>query len=391
MGKHLFLAHSAAPSGAELGMLRLTEQLPHAETVVVFAEEGPLIDRYREAGINVVVREALAGNVSRQERSVARKLAAIAEFVRYGWRLGRWATQDGVTLIVANSVKSLIYGSVAALRARVPIVWSVHDRISPDYFRWTDALLIRAAGRFLPAAYIVNSQATLDTIWCGKKPTLISPPGITPASEGSPIQDGIESLNQIVMVGRLSPWKGQLLFIEAFRRVFAHTRVRAVIVGDALFGEHEYAQKVRAAAAQSGCSERIIFTGNIKDVRGILLNSQILVHASIIPEPFGSVVVEGLDAGCAVIATTPGGPSEVISDGHNGLLVPCGDVDGMESALRKLSGDAALRQELAKHGSVRSKDFDVRTLAKSMAAWLNAIESGAPTERNSSSIPAKVH
>lgn len=391
MGKHLFLAHSAAPSGAELGMLRLTEQLPSARTVVMFAEDGPLINRYRDAGVDVVVREAVVGSISRQERSLARKITAIADFVRYGWRLGRWATESGVTLIVANSVKSLVYGSVAALRARVPIVWSVHDRISADYFRWTDALLIRAAGRILPAAYIVNSQSTLDTIWYGKKPTLISPPGITPTSNGRAREDRTESLDQIVMVGRLSPWKGQLLFIEAFSRVFADTTVKAVIVGDALFGEHKYAEQVRAAAAQSACSERIIFTGNVTDVRQILLNSQILVHASIIPEPFGSVVVEGLDAGCAVIATTPGGPSEVISDGHNGILVPCGDVDAMESALRTLVENAVLRQTLAKNGSARSIDFDVRTVARSMTTWLEAVESGAPTERNSSSIPEKVH
>lgn len=390
MGKHLFLAHSAAPSGAELAMLRLTEQFPSDKVVVMFAEDGPLISRYRDAGIDVVVRVASAGSISRQERSVVRKLSAVLDFIRYGWRTGKWASESGVTLIVANSIKSLIYGSVAALRAQVPIVWSVHDRISPDYFRWIDALITKAVGRLLPAGYIVNSQSTLDTIWCGKKPTLISPPGIIPTRHGRAIENEFEGLNQIVMVGRLSPWKGQLLFVEAFRRVFSDTNVQAVIVGDALFGETEYAERLHAAAAESGCAERIIFTGNVTDVRPILLESQILVHASTIPEPFGSVVVEGLDAGCAVIATSPGGPSEVISSGYNGMLVPCGDVDAMEAALRVLADNAALRRKLALNGPARSVDFDVRNLARTMTAWLEAVETRRPMRRNSSSIPEKV-
>lgn len=391
MGKHLFLAHSAAPSGAELAMLRLTEQLPSEKVVVMFAEDGPLISRYRDAGVDVVVRVASAGGISRHERSFARKLSAVRDFIGYGWRTGKWASESGVTLIVANSVKSLIYGSVAALRAQVPIVWSVHDRISPDYFRWIDALLIKAVGRLLPAGYIVNSQSTLGTIRCGNKPTLISPPGINPTPHGRAIENEPEDLKQIVMVGRLSPWKGQLLFVQAFSRVFADSNVRAVIVGDALFGETEYAKKLRAAAAASGCPERIIFTGNITDVRATLLESQILVHASIIPEPFGSVVVEGLDAGCAVIATSPGGPSEVISNGHNGILVPCGDVDAMEAALRALADNAALRRKLALNGPARSVDFDVSSLAKTMTAWLEAVETRRPIRKNSSSIPEKPH
>lgn len=387
MPKHLFLAHSAAPSGAELSLLRLAAQLPPDKTVVIFAEDGPLIQRYRDAGVEVITQKTVVKNVSRHERSLLRKFSALAAFAQYGWRLGEWAKRNQVTLIVANSVKSLIYGAVAAAYCRVPIIWSVHDRISPDYFRWLDALLIRTIGRILPSAYIVNSQATLETVWTGKKPALISPPGIIPSVAGELPPKNVSRLSQIAMIGRLSPWKGQLLFIEAFDRVFSNTDVRAVVVGDALFGEHEYAASVREFAAQTLSAERIRFTGNIKNVTEILRDSQILVHASIIPEPFGSVVIEGLDAGCAVIATTPGGPSEVITPGYDGLLVPCGNLSAMEEAMRLLAKDHGLRQKIASTGLIRAKDFDIRGIAQSLTSWLDAVEAGQVKNTLARSVP----
>ncbi|MEE9094710.1 glycosyltransferase family 4 protein [Pseudarthrobacter phenanthrenivorans] len=388
MEKHLFLAHSAAPSGAELALLRLARQLPAAKTVVMFAEDGPLIDRYRLAGVEVLVREVTAENVGRGERSVLRAAGAIVSYIRYGWQLGSYVKGNEISLVVANSVKSLVYGAVAAARARVPIVWSVHDRISDDYFRRSHALLIRLLGRFVASAYIVNSRATLETIWPGGKPVLISPPGI---DVGSPVElvERQESVEQVVMVGRLSPWKGQHHFIEAFDRAFSGTSVKAVIVGDALFGEADYANALRDKVKLGQSSDQISFTGAITDVRSVLLESQILVHASTIPEPFGSVVVEGLDAGCAVIATCPGGPSEVISHGHDGLLIPCDDAVSLESALIKLDEDPELRKKLARNGPIRSRDFDVKRLAESMSLWLDGVQARSPLPKVTSGIPPK--
>lgn len=390
MGKHLFLAHSAAPSGAELALLRLSEHLPPAKTVIMFAEHGGLIERYREAAVDVIVREALAGKVNRDDRSIAKKLAAIRSYISYGWKLGEWVNDSDITLIVANSFKSLLYGFVAAARARIPLVWSVHDRISSDYFHWADALLIRTLGLILPSAYIVNSQTTLDTVWAGNKPRIICPPGIERSAAPRAANDKSSVLTQVAMVGRLSPWKGQLLFIEAFNRVFKNTSVKAVVAGGALFGEHEYAAQVHATAAGSECADRISFSGNVNNVDQILHDSQILVHSSIIPEPFGAVVIEGLNAGCAVIATKPGGPSEVITDGHNGVLVQCGNVDAMESALRLLAENHKLREKLAENGAIRARDFDIRKIAQSLTTWLHSIEVGDATEKFSKSIPDKV-
>ena len=49
------------------------------------------------------------------------------------------------------------------------------------------------------------------------------------------------------------------------------------------------------------------------------------VLPSLLPEPLGTVVCEGMTRGKAVIGTRPGGHSDVLTDGVTGLVVPSGD------------------------------------------------------------------
>lgn len=378
MGKILFLAHSAVPSGAELSLLRLAKQFPEKSLHVVFSEDGPLIARFSEAGIDVTVLEVSSSgsDIRRDEASFLRKFQSLLVLAAYGWGLGRQARKLNASLIVATSVKSLIFGRLAAWRAGVPLVWSVHDRVVAEYFGELNALLVRALGYIFPRALIVNSESTLRTLWPGRKDVLVLPPGIVTGTHKEDVSRRhlSQPVTRVAMVGRLSPWKGQLVFVEAFKRVFAGTDVQAVIVGGALFGEEAYEQELRRAAGDSGCD--FLFTGDIENVRDVLLSSQIQVHASVVPEPFGSVVVEGLDAGCAVIATTPGGPAEILTDGEDGLLVDCGDIDGLESALRTLYKDEQLRYALAQSGLARASAFDIRAMALVATSWLESIRLG---------------
>ena len=41
---------------------------------------------------------------------------------------------DDVDVVVAASLKSLVYGLIAARRSHRPIVWSLHDRVAREYF-----------------------------------------------------------------------------------------------------------------------------------------------------------------------------------------------------------------------------------------------------------------
>lgn len=81
------------------------------------------------------------------------------------------------------------------------------------------------------------------------------------------------------------------------------------------------------------------------------------VMPSLWPEPFGSVIHEGMSRGKAVIGTTPGGHSDMIDDEVNGLLVPAADVDALRAAMRRLIFDAALRERLGSAAKLKAEQF----------------------------------
>ncbi len=65
-----------------------------------------------------------------------------------------------------------------------------------------------------------------------------------------------------------------------------------------MFGEDEYADELRGPGqVELGLADRVTFTGFVDDVAAMLADVDCLVHASVIAEPFGQVVVEGMAAG----------------------------------------------------------------------------------------------
>lgn len=142
--------------------------------------------------------------------------------------------------------------------------------------------------------------------------------------------------------GRVIPWKGQREFVDAaIRALDAGARIRPVIVGNQSDGDRGYYDGIRRAIEESGHADRFVLAGYREEVEEYYAAMDVVVHASVTPEPFGMVVPEGMAAGCAVIAADAGGPREVVTDGVDGLLVPPGDVARLAAAILDLAGDPA--------------------------------------------------
>lgn len=86
------------------------------------------------------------------------------------------------------------------------------------------------------------------------------------------------------------------------------------------------------------------------------------VAPSIWPEPFGSVIHEAMSQGKAVIGTTPGGQTDMISEGETGLLVPANDAPALAGAMKRLIEDEALRLRLGRAGQERARLFTAETV-----------------------------
>ncbi|HWH30025.1 MAG TPA: glycosyltransferase family 4 protein, partial [Mycobacteriales bacterium] len=276
-----------------------------------------------------------------------------------------------------NSLKAAWYGTLAAKLAGVPVVVHVRDRIAPDYLPRTAVMAVRLLARVLPTAVIANSRATLATVPTRprRRSTVVASPvvpdsvvvtGATPARS--------ERMLSVGVIGRLAEWKGQHIFLEAFARAFGDGGARARLVGSAMFREEAYEQRLRDQARALGIDDRVDFRGFREDVGAELAELDVVVHCSVLPEPFGQVVIEAMAAGCAVIASKAGGPAEVVTDGADGLLVPPGDAALLAAVLRRLADDEALRHRLGRAARQTALSYSpTRTADGVMAVYLDVV------------------
>jgi glycosyltransferase involved in cell wall biosynthesis len=364
----VFVNHCARLSGGELALLRLLAALEQVDIHVILGEDGPLVRRLHETGISVEVLPMgdAARELHRDEVtpwSVPGK--ALLHTSAYATTLARRLRRVRPDIVHTNSLKAALYGGVAGRLAGIPVVWHIRDRIAEDYLPTPAVRLVQAAARWLPTAIIANSRATLATV--GETEvfrSVVASPIVVYDSVGTGDRDRRqgESL-RIGMLGRLAPWKGQHVFLDGFTRAFGHGSESAVVVGAPLFGEDWYEADLKRRADVLGLNGRIVFTGFRDDIGRALGEIDILVHASVTPEPFGQVIVEGMSAGLPVVAAAAGGPAEIIEDGVDGLLYPPGDADALASRLRGLADDPGLRARLGAAARESSKRFTAEAAA----------------------------
>ena len=357
----VFVDHCAQRSGGELALARLLPALD-VDAHVVLAEDGPFVELLLEAGATVEVlamRSSLRGLSRADVRPGRLPLRSALATLPYTVKLARRLRHLRPDLVHTNSLKAALYGGIAGQLARVPVVWHVRDRIEADYLPRFAVRLVRAAARVLPTATIANSAATLATIHLPHDHfgvAVHSPDACNHVGPQEP-RHATSGPLRVGILGRLAPWKGQHLFLDAFAQAFPGGDEQAVVVGSAMFGEESYGEEITQQAKRLGLENRVEFTGFRDDVGDELARLDVLVHASIIPEPFGQVVVEGMAAGVAVVAADAGGPAETITDGVDGLLYAMGDVADLGRRLQELAIDPALRLRLGDAGRIRAEDF----------------------------------
>ena len=348
----LFFDHTAALGGGEIALLNLVRFLnPQAVTpLVLLGADGPLVKQLRPK-IDTYICPLPSGVADRKKDTLGIatlfRIREIFGVLAYVWRLAKFIRRHDIDLVHTNSLKADIIGGIAGRLALRPVIWHVRDRIDEDYLPRPVVRIFRLLCRVIPNYVIANSAATLRTILPGGAE---SPgPGVrgvvrvnrtAVVHDGTivaPAQDVGAKNNELVhigLIGRISPWKGQHIFLRAAAHVSRRfPNARFVIVGAPLFGEEEYEQVVRNLPSQLGIETVVEFTGFRSDIEQVISGLDLVVHASVTGEPFGQVIVEGMAAGKPVVATNGGGVPEIVQDGSTGILVPMGDVQAMADAI----------------------------------------------------------
>ena len=379
----LFFDHTAQWSGGEISLFNLVthlDQTKYRPVVVLFAD-GPLREKLDQAGIETRVI-ALDESVS-QTRKDALGAASLLKLGQIGaiWQLVRQlrriikmerARSGHAVVVHCNSLKSDLIGGVAARLTGVPVVWHVRDRIADDYLPAPVVKAFQLAARLIPTRVIAVSGATLQTL---------------PGARGVAIHNGTVFANfddlpsrapfagdapTFGIVGRLTAWKGQHIFLRAaalVRALVPDAKFR--IVGAALFGEADYEAEVRALAAQLGLDDAVEWLGFRRDVPDVVAQMDVLVHASTTGEPFGQVLIEGMAAARPVVATNGGGVPEIVLDGETGILVPMNEVELLALAMLRLWREPESARAMGELGRARVQcEFTIEATARKVeAVW----------------------
>ncbi|MEU3452998.1 glycosyltransferase [Micromonospora sp. NPDC006766] len=345
----LHVSHTGHRGGAELALARLLAAAPPWHAGLCCPPGGAAFDALPGHGVTVeqrLPRLPIGGTRSRSPLLAARYLATLRAAAH---ALRRSPLFDQAELIHANTAAAAIISALANRGRPARLVIHLRDLVTPEslgrfgYAAFTRLALLHADG------VIANSHATLDSasdrLPAGLPRTVLqSPSGLHNRVTEPAVRPEVRAIG---MVGRLQRWKGQHVFLRAFADSFRGTEVRGYLAGAPLFEETAYAQELHALAAELGVAEQVTFLGHVDDVAGFIDSVDVLVHASIKPEPLGQTVLQGLANAKPLIATEGGGPSEWIRSGVNGLLVPPGRPEALAAAMRKLAGSRELRLELA--------------------------------------------
>jgi glycosyltransferase involved in cell wall biosynthesis len=355
-----FLSHSAARSGAELLIARVTAACTRIDPVVVLGEHGPLERVLADNGVRCVVvplDPSVHQHSAHTRTAFLTKVVSTAGSVRV---LARTLRELGVELVTTHSAKAHVYGGLAGRLARVPVVAHAHDVVGADGSSRVNTALLRTALATLPRLVIANSRTTAESLGRSRPVAVIGCPVAIPEEQVPARQ---EPTFTIGMVGRVTPWKGQDVVLRAFHAARSEglaPSARLRLVGAPLFGADDaFDRELRALAEALGITDVVDFRGHRADVVAEMSACDVVVHASTRPEPFGQVVVEAMALGRAVIAADAGGPAEVITDGHDGLLVTPGDVDALASALVRLATDREARGRIADNGRRSATRYDL--------------------------------
>jgi glycosyltransferase involved in cell wall biosynthesis len=322
--------------------------LDGVEIVRIFSEREELLERSRET----------LGHVASNLRSLRASVAPVR-------RLARELRRHEVDIVHTNSLKTHVLGGLAARMTRKPLVWDVRDILDPGP---ACRLLLRIA-RLTRPHIVAMSGAVAEFLKSAHCDTTVVHGGRSPEhfvkAEPSPqlrAELGLAEGDEVItVIARLTPWKGHMVLLDAFRAVqVERPQARLLVVGAPTFWEETYLHELQERAEELGCAEAVRWLGFRSDIPDLLALSDMMVLPSF-KEPFGIVVVEAMIAGKPVVACDSGGPPEIVEDGVTGLIVPTAKVGPLADAMLELLGDPERARQMGEAGRQRAlTHFDIR-------------------------------
>lgn len=367
MKKILFIHQSAELYGSDKTLLLLLQNLDKTcfYPVVILPTKGPLVKEFEKIGIEVEIVPVLK---LYRDLIHPKNILFFLKDIRTGLhRLNYLEKKHQFDLVYSNTLAVLL-GVLFSWKKSIPHIWHVHEIIEkPKFFK---KAFIKLLSLKVNKTIIFNSYAT-QKFWFQNKQIKKKSKVVW-----NGIDKGIEINEEIVktfrkdffqsnqeeiiigLVGRISRWKGQMLLLNAFRRVLQrHQSIKLVFVGEAPPNQDHFRENLVKEIENFNLKEKVLIIPFQENIKIVWEAINIAVVPSTEPEPFGMVAIEAMDSSKPVIGAKHGGLQEIIIHNKTGFLFEPNNLEDLSKYLEKLIENEELRKDLGENGKIRVDEF----------------------------------
>ena len=269
------------------------------------------------------------------------------------WQLRKIIRREKIDLLHARSRAPAWATFFASKLTGVKMVTTFHGthRIQNSVKKWYNSVMVRgvrviAISQFMKKHILQNytsNEGVIDVAPRGFNPAVFDPDLIT-AEQRQTLKQQLGLATGIAVIslpGRLTRWKGQILFLEALAQI-KDLEWQALLIGGG-GTKMAYVKELKMTVEKLGIADRVLFVGDQEDIVPYYAISDLIVSASTEPEAFGRVAVEAQAMAKPIIASAHGGSLETVKDGETGWLFNPGNGADLADKLRiALSGDVDL-------------------------------------------------
>jgi glycosyltransferase involved in cell wall biosynthesis len=228
---------------------------------------------------------------------------------------------------------------------------------TPAIKRWYNSVMLKGDAVIANSAFVKNHIAKVygDT----GKPIYVVHRGndLERFNPGAIEQSAVDAVREsmgadadtplILMVGRLTAWKGQAVLLSALAEL---KNIPWVAAFAGSVENAAYKQILERLIKDADIEDRIHLLGSRDDVPLLYRAADIAVSASTEPEAFGRVAIEAQAMETGIIATAHGGSLETVIDGETGFLVEPSNPTALKAALSKALTDLGAFAAMGKAG-----------------------------------------
>jgi glycosyltransferase involved in cell wall biosynthesis len=349
MKKIILIVPSLIRGGVERAVSILSKELNKFFEIYVVVYHGPI--EYESEG-NLINLETPSGSLWKKIKNTFYRVRKLKKLIKD---------------ISPNCIISFM-GNLQPILTFKPVVVSIHS--NPDFFHFYRKIFLKTIYKFYNIKKIITVSKGIEkklnnNYNLKKTKTIYNPIDLKLIKQKLLAQKPVD-FDYILAVGRLSRAKGFDILIKAFAKSHLKRKVRLIILG-----EGKERKNLEKLIDGLDLKSKVLLYGKV-DNPFIYMKHAIFFVLSSRFEGFGIVIIEALACETPVISTNcETGPSEIIENGKNGLLVPVEDVEALKMAMDKLFYDKELHVKLKANTRRSVKKYDIKNVVKD---WIELFE-----------------